>query len=88
MLFRSLASQSSLLKDQIKKQERNQQELTGLLQAAAGSGDEENGAHYAEELAQLEQDIADNKGQLESLETLYKQNTEIIGTSIREIQKF
>ena len=60
----------------------------GLLQAAAAAGDEENGAHYAEELAQLEQDIADNKEQVDNLESLYKQNTEIIATSIREIQKF
>lgn len=83
-----LASQSALLKDQIKKQERNRQELTSLLQAAAAASDEENGAHYAEELAQLEQDIAENTEQLANLEALYKQNTEIIGTSIREIQKF
>ena len=73
-----LASQSALLKDQIKKQERNRQELMGLLQAAAAANDEENGAHYAEELAQLEQDIADNKEQVDNLEALYKQNTEII----------
>ncbi len=83
-----LASQSSLLKDQLKKQERQKQEIMGLLQAAAAANDEGNGAHYAEELAQIEQDIEDNKAQVESLETLYKQNTEIIGTSIREIQKF
>jgi phage shock protein A len=83
-----LASQSALLKDQLKKQQRQKQETEGLLQAAAAANDEENGAHYAEELAQLEQDIADNNEQLTSLETLYKQNTEIIGTSIREIQKF
>ena len=83
-----LASQSALLKDQIKKQERNQQELMGLLQAAAASGDEENGGHYAEELAQIEQDIADNKEQLANLEGLYTQNKEIIATSLREIQKF
>ena len=83
-----LASQSSLLKDQIKKQTRNQQELTGLLQAAAASGDEENGGHYAEELAQVEQDIADNQEQLANLEGLYTQNKEIIATSLREIQKF
>jgi phage shock protein A len=83
-----LASQSALLKDQLKKQQRQKQETEGLLQAAAAANDEENGAHYAEELAQLEQDIADNNDQLTSLETLYKQNTEIIGTSIREIQKF
>jgi hypothetical protein len=83
-----LASQSSLLKDQLKKQQRNQQELMGLLQAAAASGDEANGGHYAEELAQIEQDIADNQEQLANLEGLYKQNTEIIATSLREIQKF
>jgi phage shock protein A len=83
-----LASQSALLKDQMKKQQRQREELTGLLQAAAAANDEENGAHYAEELAQLEMDIADNQAQLDNLEALYKQNTEIIGTSIREIQKF
>ena len=83
-----LASQSSLLKDQLKKQQRNQQELTGLLQAAAASGDEVNGGHYAEELAQVEQDIADNQEQLANLEGLYTQNKEIIATSLREIQKF
>jgi hypothetical protein len=83
-----LASQSALLKDQLKKQERHREEIMGLLQAAAAANDEENGAHYAEELAQIEQDLADNKEQVANLEALYKQNTEIIGTSIREIQKF
>ena len=61
----------------------------GLLQAAAAANDEDNGAHYAEELAQLEQDTADNHEPVStSLEALYKQNTEIIAQSIREIQKF
>jgi hypothetical protein len=83
-----LASQSSLLKDQIKKQARQKEELEGLLRVAAASSDEENGAHYAEELASLEQDIADNTEQLNNLEALYKQNTGIIATSIKEIQKF
>jgi phage shock protein A len=83
-----LAAQSALLKEQIKKQHRQREELQGLLRAAAAANDEENGAHYAEELAQSEQDIADNEAQLESLESLYKQNTEIIGNSIREIQRF
>src|SRR6185503_18597756 len=50
-----LASQSSLLKDQIKKQQRQKQELEGLLRAAAAANDEENGAHYAEELATIDQ---------------------------------
>jgi phage shock protein A len=83
-----LAAQSALLKEQLKRQERQKQEIQGLLQAAVAANDEENGAHYAEELAQMEQDVADNREQLGNLEALYKQNTEIIGTSIREIQKF
>ena len=83
-----LAAQSALLKEQIKKQTRNKQELESLLQAAAAASDEENGAHYAEELAGMEQDIADNQAQLDNLEMLYKQNTEIIATSIKEIQRF
>lgn len=83
-----LAGQIAVLKDQVKRQERQREELAGLLQAAASMNDEANGAHYAEELGTLDQDIADNKSQLENLETLYKQNTEIIGQSLREIQKF
>jgi phage shock protein A len=83
-----LAGQIALLKDQIRRQDRQREELQGLLQAAAASGDETNGAHYAEELAAMEQDINDNKGQLDSLEQLYKQNTEVIAQSLREIQKF
>ena len=59
-----------------------------MLQAAAAANDEANGAHYAEELAALEQDLGDNKTQLDSLEQLYRQNTEIIAQSLREIQKF
>src|SRR6266542_621072 len=83
-----LAGQISLLKDQIKRQERQREELQGLLQAAAAANDESNGAHYAEELAGLEQDVTDNKSQLDGLEQLYRQNTEIIAQSLREIQKF
>ena len=83
-----LAGQIALLKDQVKRQERQRNELQGLLQAAAAANDEGNGAHFAEELAALEQDITENNAQLENLETLYKQNTEIIANSLREIQKF
>ena len=49
-----LAGQIALLKDQIKRQERQRDELQSLLQAAAAANDEANGAHYAEELAALE----------------------------------
>jgi hypothetical protein len=83
-----LAGQIALLKDQVKRQERQRTELQGLLQSAAAANDEANGAHFAEELAALEGDITENNAQLESLEQLYKQNTEIIANSLREIQKF
>jgi phage shock protein A len=83
-----LAGQIALLKDQLKRQERQRADLQGMLQAAAAANDEANGAHFAEELAGLEQDITDNNAQLQSLEQLYQQNTEIIANSLREIQKF
>ena len=83
-----LASQVALLRDQVKRQERQRQELQGLLQVAAASNDEANGAMYAEELANLEQDLQENADQVNNLETLYKQNTEIVAQSLREIQKF
>src|SRR6478735_7030071 len=83
-----LAGQIALLKDQIKRQDRQRSELQSLLQAAAAANDEANGAHYAEELATLEQDLNDNKSQAQSLEELYQQNTQIIAQSLREIQKF
>lgn len=83
-----LAGQIALLKDQLKRQERQRTELRGLLQAAAASNDEANGAHFAEELAGLEQDISENEAQLKSLEELYQQNTQIIANSLREIQRF
>src|SRR3989441_3180933 len=83
-----LAGQISLLKDQIKRQDRQREDLQGMLQAAAAANDEANGAHYAEELATLESDWNENKSQLQSLDQLYQQNTEIIAQSLREIQKF
>lgn len=83
-----LAGQIALLKDQIKRQERQRSELQSLLQAAAAANDEANGAHYAEELATVEGDLNDNQAQADNLEQLYKQNTEIIAESLREIQRF
>ena len=83
-----LAGQVALLKDQVKRQERQRSDLQGMLQAAAASNDEVNGAHYAEELAALEAELEDNKSQLTNLEELYQQNTLIIAQSLREIQKF
>ncbi len=83
-----LAGQIALLRDQVKRQDREREDLQGLLQAAAAANDEANGAHYAEELASLEQELKDNRAQLENLELLYKQNTQIIAESLREIQRF
>jgi phage shock protein A len=83
-----LAGQIALLKDQVKRQDRQREDLQGMLQAAAAANDEANGAHYADELATLEQDLTENKNQLANLEQLYQQNTEIIAQSLREIQKF
>jgi chromosome segregation ATPase len=59
-----------------------------MLQAAAAANDEANGAHYAEQLAELEQDLNENNAQLNNLEELYQQNTQIIAQSLREIQRF
>src|SRR5579862_4108833 len=83
-----LAGQVALLRDQVKRQERQREDLQGLLQAAAAANDEANGAHYAEELATLESELKDNQAQLDNLEQLYQQNTQIIAQSLREIQKF
>lgn len=83
-----LAGQIALLKDQVKRQEREKQNIEGLLQAAAASNDENNGAHYAELLATIEQDIGENQVQLNALDELYQQNTLVIAQALREIQKF
>jgi hypothetical protein len=83
-----LAGQIALLRDQIKRQQRQKDELQSLLQAAAAANDDANGSHYAEELATLETDLNENVSQADNLESLYKQNTEIIAESLREIQRF
>jgi phage shock protein A len=83
-----LAGSISLLKEQLKKEGRQKEELQGLLSYAASVNDEANGANYAEQLANLEETIKDNQEQYDNLELMYKQNTQIIAESIRQIQKF
>ncbi len=83
-----LAGQIAMLKDQIKRQERQKAELEGLIQAAVAANDEANGGHFAEQLGTVETDLADNRQQLQGLEEMYGQNTQIIAQSLREIQKF
>ncbi len=83
-----LAGQIAMLKDQVRRQTHQRDELQGMIQAAIAANDEANGAHYAEQLADMEQELNDNKSQLSALEELYQQNTQIIAQSLREIQKF
>src|SRR3989441_991940 len=83
-----LAGQVALLNEQIKRQQRQREDLQGMVQAAAAANDEANGAHYAEELANLESELKENEAQRDGLEQLYQQNTQIIAQSLREIQKF
>ncbi|MCK6482119.1 MAG: hypothetical protein L6R43_18820 [Planctomycetes bacterium] len=83
-----LAGQISLLKDQVKREERQKAELEGLLQAAVAANDEANGSHFAEQLATVDADIVENRSQLQMLEEMYAQNTQVIAQSLREIQKF
>src|SRR5215208_5333403 len=56
-----LAGQIALLKDQIKRQERQKSEFEGMLQACIAANDSVNGAAYAEQLASLETDLNDNR---------------------------
>jgi hypothetical protein len=83
-----LQSQIMLLKDQVKRQEQKLEQNKFLLDGAIKANDEANGAVYAEELANLEADLTENKQQLTSLQQAYEQNTQIIAESIRQIQKF
>jgi hypothetical protein len=83
-----LAGQVALLKEQVRRETVKADEVRSLLQAAANANDEANGAQYAEELATIEQELADNQAQFKILQDTYAQNTEIIANSLREIQKF
>lgn len=83
-----LKSNIVLLKEQIRRQEREKQELQLMLDAAVAQNDEANGAEYAERLADKESDLTTNADQLKSLEEQYKINTQIIAESLRQIQKF
>lgn len=75
------------LREQVKQNEKNMKEKKYLIDAAVKQNDEANGAIYAEEMANLESDLSENKAQLTSLEDIYKNNTQIIAESIRYIQK-
>lgn len=58
-----------------------------MLDISAKQADEANGSIYAEQLADLDNDISTNKAQLTSLNESYEQNTQIIAESMRQIRK-
>src|SRR5580698_2398758 len=68
-----LAGQVALLKDQVRRQTVKVDEIRSLLQAAANANDSANGAVYAEELAAVEQELAENQAQLKMLQETYAQ---------------
>ena len=76
-----------LLKQQVKDQGYKQDELKRLIELAIKENDEANGSIYAEELANLEGELKANQEQLTTLEDSYKQNTDIIAESLRQIPK-
>lgn len=82
-----LKSQIILLQEQIKGEERKKFELASLVEISVKQNDEANGSIYAEQLSDLEADLATNNEQLKSLNDAYKQNTEIIAESIRQCRK-
>src|SRR6266513_2699693 len=63
----------------------NQAVVERGIRDAKGKADK---AHYANGQLAGESDLNENKSQLQSLEQLYQQNTEIIAQSLREIQRF
>lgn len=83
-----LQSQVILLKQQIKKEESERLNIEAALKLSVGQNDEANGAHYAELLANIDSEIADNKEQLKALSETYEQNTKIIADSLREVIRF
>jgi len=83
-----LKSNVIMLKEQVRRQEREKQEIQMMLDAAIAQNDEANGADYAERLADKESDLATNQEQLKGLEEQYTLNNQIIAESLRQIQKF
>jgi hypothetical protein len=83
-----LAGQIAVLQEQAKRQDRQRTELQARLHTAAVAQDSINGSHYAEQLALVEEEIAATKATLDNFKGLYRQNTEIIANSLREIRSF
>lgn len=83
-----LAGNIAMVKAQIADQKREEEKLVALVKIAINENDVTNGSSYAENLANLKTDIANNQQQLESMTNWYKNNVEIIAESLRQVQKF
>jgi hypothetical protein len=80
-----LAGQIALLRDQIKRQERQRSELQSLLQAAAASNARPTALITPNSPPKP---TSTRTGPGRQPRTAYRQNTEIIAQSLREIQRF
>lgn len=83
-----MKTQVILLKEQIRAEERQIAEYTSQLKIAAQTNDEQNGAHFAELLDNVQQEMGRNKEQLAQYEIVYSNNVQIIASSLREIERY
>jgi len=83
-----MKTQMILLKEQIRAEDRQVAEYMAQLKLAAQTNDEQNGAHFAELLDNVQQEIARNKEQMAQYEIVYKNNVQIIANSLREIERY
>jgi len=83
-----MKTQMILLKEQIRSEERQVAEYTAQLKLAAQTNDELNGAHFAELLDNVQQEIARNNEQMAQYEIVYKNNVQIIANSLKEIERY
>ncbi len=83
-----MKTQMLLLKEQIRSEERQVAEYTAQLKLAAQTNDEVTGAHYAELLDNVQQEILRNKEQMAQYDIVYKNNVQIIATSLKEIERY
>lgn len=83
-----MKTQMILLKEQIRVEERQVAEYMVQLKHAAQTNDEQNGAHFAELLDNVQQEITRNQEQMGQYESVYRNNIQIIATSLREIERY
>jgi phage shock protein A len=73
--------------DQISRQKRELAEWQAALDDAIRRNDEVNGPSYANSIAKLTNEIADNELQMQTLSDGYKENTKLIAEQTKQIQK-